>query len=364
MFFNMTTIFYCEKNCVANHKDDLIKFGKKALIVTGKHSSKLNGSLKDVTDALDSNETEYLVYDKIEENPSVECIMDAVESAKSFSPDYVIGIGGGSPLDASKSIALMLANTDKSHLLLTDKSMPHNEALPVVCVPTTCGTGSEVTPYSILTFHDKQTKSSIPHLIFPKLSLGDPTYLSYAPESVLKNTAVDALGHFIESYINTRSTKISRMLCEKGMSMWQGIYGCLVSSDRNYEDYENLLLAASFSGMAISHTSTSLPHGMSYFLTYEHGVPHGKAVGMFLAEYVRCADEKMKSEVLSLLGYKNCDELKNAIHTLVGEVYVTADEVERYTSSLMNNAKKLASTPFDTDINVVRQIISQSLSVR
>ena len=361
MFYYMPTKLFCEKNCIANHKDDLASFGKKAYIVTGFSSSKKNGSLDDVINTLKSIGSEYLVFDKIEENPSVELIMNAASYGKDFAPDYVIGIGGGSPLDASKAIALMLANPDREKDLLFDTEAPYNKALPVVCVPTTCGTGSEVTPYSILTLHDKKTKSSIPHHIFPELALLDSTYLSYAGSQLLINTAVDALGHFIESYINAKQTFISSLFCEKGLSMWQSVKSILTKENKSPEDYDTLLLVSSYAGMAISHTGTSLPHGMSYSLTYDYSVPHGKAVGTFLASYIDNSDETNKKEVLSLLGYDNVSILNDDLMKLIGNVEVPKDVYDSYVNNMMANERKLKSCPFAATKETVQNIYAQSL---
>lgn len=216
MFFNLSTKLYCEKNCVKSHAADIASFGRKALIVTGSKSSKLNGSLDDVTSVLKENNVDYIIFDKVEENPSVANIMAAAVTGREYKPDFVIGIGGGSPLDASKAISLMIKNSDADESLLLKTGS--YEYLPVIAIPTTCGTGSEITPYSILTLHEQKTKSSIPHKIYPALALCDPVYLACAPVSIIRNTAVDALGHLIESYIHSKATTISKMFSDTGLS--------------------------------------------------------------------------------------------------------------------------------------------------
>ena len=361
MFFYMPTKLFCETDCISNHANDLIRFGKKAYIVTGKNSSKKNGSLDDVIKALGSIGTDYLLFDKIEENPSVELIMEATAFAKDYKPDYVIGIGGGSPLDASKAIALMLANPERDKDLLFDINSPYNKALDVIAVPTTCGTGSEVTPYSILTLHDKCTKSSIPHLIFPEIALCDPSYLKACSDSILKNTAVDALGHFIESYINVKSTFLSGMLCEKGLSMWQEVKNILGKDNKSDKDYETLLMVSSIAGMAISHTGTSLPHGMSYSLTYDYGIPHGKAVGTFLPSFVEFASDEYKNKVLALLGYTNTSEFSDDLSNIIGTVDVPADKYKAYALDMAGNERKLKSCPYTVTKETIDNIYDNSL---
>lgn len=109
----MPTKVYNEKGCVRQHSQELAALGTKALLVTGKHSSRVNGSLQDVKDALNREQVPYVVFDGIEENPSVATVMRATALGLSEKVDFVIGIGGGSPMDASKAIALMIANPEK-----------------------------------------------------------------------------------------------------------------------------------------------------------------------------------------------------------------------------------------------------------
>ena len=204
MEFYIPTKVYHEDGAVLNHSAEIASLGRKAFIVTGKSSAVKTGALDDVIKALESNDTDYILYDKIEENPSVEAIMEATDTGRGHGADFVIGIGGGSPMDAAKAIALMVQNRDTAEEVLYKELKI--KALPVAEVPTTCGTGSEVTPYAILTRNDKKTKQSIKHRIYPSVACIDAKYLKYAPVSVIRNTAIDALCHLIESYFNKKST--------------------------------------------------------------------------------------------------------------------------------------------------------------
>jgi alcohol dehydrogenase len=194
-----------EHDAVRNHAADFKKFGRKALIVTGRSSAKKNGAYDDVTSALDVQGITHVLFDEVEENPSIETVMKARDLGVREQADFVVGIGGGSPLDAAKAISLMIRHADKdiSYLYSPDGG---SEALPIVAVPTTCGTGSEVTPVSVLTNTPKGIKKSIPHKLFPQLALIDGKYLGFAPERVLACTAFDALTHLVESELNSKMT--------------------------------------------------------------------------------------------------------------------------------------------------------------
>lgn len=346
MNFYMPTKVYQERNAVANHAEELAALGKKALIVTGQHSSEQNGSLADVTDALERQGTEYLIYNRIGENPTIDMVMDAARQGRAQGADFVIGIGGGSPLDAAKAIALMIHNRDTaSDVLYQNIAL---RALPVAAVPTTCGTGSEVTPYAILTRDDLQTKQSISHKIFPQLALVDAGYLTSLPEQILTNTAIDALGHLIESYFNVHADEYSRMLCLRGMEVWGLCRNALLGMEPDEEDCENLMLASSLAGMSIAHTGTSLPHGLSYYLTYHKKIPHGQAVGFFLPDYLDLFAEQMDVEVmmvLRLLGFGAPEQFRGFIRECLGSLELSEVEREAVLDEIMASERKLAAVP-------------------
>lgn len=357
MKFYMPTKVYHERGAVKNHREEMALLGKKALIVTGTHSSRENGSLSDVTEALEATNTSYTVFDRVEENPTVACVMEAAILGRKEGVDFVVGVGGGSPMDAAKAIALMIQNRDSSEeVLYQDISL---RALPVVEVPTTCGTGSEVTPYAILTRRDKQTKQSISQKFFPDLALVDGKYLEKAPLSVITNTAIDALGHMLESCFHTQATDYSRMLCQYAMEVWGSATGMLYGMEPEEGDYDRLLFASSLAGMAISHTSTSLPHALSYYLTYHKDIPHGKAVGLFLPGFLRALPEQYQMQAamaLRALGFGSLEQFQGFIREMLGTVSLTEGEVEEMVSGVMANPAKLSTALFEVTEEILREM--------
>lgn len=364
MDFYMPTKVHMEKDCVKKHKKELTSLGTKALIVTGHSSSKKNGSLNNVTEALSSEGVLYVIFDEIEENPSVETIMKAATLGIEEHVDFVIGIGGGSPMDASKAIALMIANPQENESLLYEsKNAP---VLPVVAVPTTAGTGSEVTPYAILTLHSEQTKRGISHRIFPVLALVDYTYLTFAPREIMVCTAIDTLAHLIESYLNTKTNVYNRMMTEYGLRIWGSFKDALLSNDAPSEStYQAMMMASTIAGMSISHTGTSLPHGMSYYLTYEQNIPHGNAVGIFLPAFLDIFEDKNQvKRLLGLLDFKNEKAFTKYIDSLFEIVVVNEDDVDRYVAGMMSNQKKLANYPFKMTEDKFYTIFKNSVKIK
>lgn len=373
MQFFAPTHVYLEKNCVDNHKQELLSYGKRAFIITGKHSSAVNGSLADVLAVLDEASVPYLIYNDIEENPSVETVAKAAAEGKEFHADFVIGIGGGSPLDAAKAIALLIANPQEdAGCLYEPKDL---KALPVIAIPTTCGTGSEVTPNAVLTRHAFKTKKSISYNIYPELALVDGKYLASAKGRLLIHTAVDALAHCVESRLHAKANVYNHMFSEYGLSLWGKLAPVLeqiaagpdaVPSSLSDEDLEAFMLASTVAGMAIAQTTTSLPHAISYEITYNHGVPHGKACGIFLAaymdEYARNNPEDV-NRVLSLLGFDSTESFGEYLRRLLGSVAITEEESNLYADNIMANASKLSTYPFPIDREAILRILTCSLDV-
>lgn len=353
MYFYLPTRIYSERDCVKKYGAEWASLGKRALIVTGR-SSASNGSLADVTDVLKEQGVSYCIFDETEPNPSVEMVMKVRKIGCREQVDFVIGIGGGSPMDAAKAVALMIANKEKDADFLYQKE--NAPALPVVEVPTTCGTGSEATPYAILTRHDVQIKASLPHKIYPKYALVDGKYLLGTKRDIIVNTAVDALGHFIESYINANATAFSHMLCEYGMGVWSSVKNVLIGADITAEECDTLLLASTLAGMAIAHTGTALPHGLSYYLTYEKGIPHGKAVGYFLPGYLASVGPLVQRKVLSLTGFPDIQYFTAFIHRLLGPMEADEELVTKAVRGMMSNADKLRNVPFPVTETMLYQI--------
>ena len=372
MQFYAPTHVYLEKDCVRSHKKELLASGTRAFIVTGSHSSRINGSLKDVVSVLEEGSIPYRIYDTVEENPSVETTVKAAGEGKDFGADFVIGIGGGSPLDAAKAIALLIANPkETADCLYQSKDL---SALPVIAVPTTCGTGSEVTPNAVLTRHTLKTKKSISYNIYPKLALIDGRYLASASGRLLIHTAVDALAHCVESRLHAKANVYNHMFSEYGLSLWRGLIPFLrqiADSDdpqpaRNFspEVLEQFMLASTVAGMAIAQTTTSLPHALSYEITYNHGVAHGKACGIFLAAYMDAYAKNRTDDVnrvFALLGFDSTEDFGAFLRRLLGTVAVPSGEIDLYADNIMANASKLATYPFPIGRDAIAGILAQSL---
>ena len=273
--------------CVGQSAKELAKLGKVCLIVTGKKSAKVSGALQDVTDTLESNGQKWILFDEIGQNPKLTDCMAAAEQAIAGGAEFILGIGGGSALDAAKCVAVFAANPGltQGQLYAFDWA---NAPLKIVAVGTTAGTGSEVTKVSVITTPDGRKKSFHHEAIYPVLSLGDPSYTMSLPSMVTRATMVDVLAHCAESFFSRAANHISRVFAVEGIRLLLPVFRMMAENgceDLDYATREALYYASIYGGLAINVTGTCFPHTMGYLLTENFGIPHGTACAVFQRDF-------------------------------------------------------------------------------
>lgn len=365
-YFYMPTKVMFEKNAIERFGTSFNTFGEKCLIVTGRTSARKSGALGDLCSTLESQEIEYEVFSEIMENPTVEIIQKAADLYKDKNIEFIVGIGGGSPLDACKMIGVLLKNPNMSARDLLTKP---GDSLKVIAVPTTSGTGSETTPYSIITDHESGTKITGAPKIFPEVALLDVKYFMTMPESVIRSTAVDALSHLSEGFLIKKSNLYSDELAKSGLRFFVKAMDDLKHGNFTKEMHTNLIHASTIAGMVISHTGTGIPHGMGYNLTYHHGVYHGKATALFLPSMVQLhidKDHKLKDkgyEYLEIMGMKSCGELRNFIHEVVGTFELSQEDCDSYVLNESKNKRKLDAHTFEITFEDMKKAFKESLVI-
>lgn len=329
--------------------------GKKAIIMTGQKSAVLCGAQKDVTDALEQLGISYLVFNKVENNPTLETVTEAAELAKKEGCDFVIGIGGGSPIDAAKAVAVLAANTMAPMDLFKNE---FTKALPILAVPTTAGTGSEATPYSVLVIKEKQTKMSFGNkLTYPQYAFLDYRYTLSLEREFTVNTAVDAFSHLFESYLSNRSTIHSAMIALEGLK----IFGeCLPSLTKNAfpaEVREKLMYVSLLGGICIAQTGVTVVHGMGYCYTFFNNIPHGKANGFLISpymDYIYPAAKEKINQAMEVMGLRDKTELARILLELLGKPPIlTETDIQKYTGLTLLQKGSIANTalvPKEADI--------------
>ena len=347
MYFYIPTKIFSEDKCIEKNADYLSRYSGKALIVTGRSSAYKTGALDDVITALDKNGISHCIFDQVTENPTDTIVNEIAEIGKAEGVALVVGIGGGSPIDAAKSASVLIANPQCGKELLVNRiDVPH---IPVIAVPTTAGTGTEATPYASIIITETGEKRGTAHRVFPDVAFVDTRYLRVVPMKVFNNTIVDSLGHLIESKLNRKANAYSNMLCDYGLRIWgdsakelfsdiqttkehQSSYGNRLSD----KSYENFSVASTVAGMAISHAGTAIPHGISNCLTYDYGIPHGQAVGVFLTAYLRnMPDPKLSDEVLKLIGISDLNDFEEKLGTILDPVKINSADKTRYINMMI-----------------------------
>lgn len=343
MNYYMPTKIIEEDNVVLNHSDIFGNYGKKALIVTGRNSAKINGAQKDVVEALDRNHVDYVIFDQVIENPPIELVAEGAKVG--FDCDFVIGIGGGSPIDAAKAMAVLIKNPTDAYFDMLYKTND-SEKLPLIAIPTTGGTGTETTPYAILTDHDLGTKTTMAQRVFPEVALLDVKYYMHMPVAIRNNTCVDALTHSIESYMNAKATKYSDYIALESIRLWGEHKEALKGVVMEVEAMKAFMSASTLAGIAISQTGTSIPHTMGYPLTYNYGVAHGKANGLFMASYLNLCSNKWKvANIMDLLGFESLQAFDGYLKEVIGTFELKESEMDAYAELLMSNTRKLKNHP-------------------
>lgn len=280
--------------------------GKKALIVSSKSAADKSGVNACLLPILQKQGIAVHVYKEICENPSTELVIKGKEEFLRHGCDFVIGIGGGSPLDAAKAISLAAAN-DLSQDQLYDADM-RRKAFPIVAIATTHGTGSELTPYSVLTDASSRRKAGFgSELIFPKIAIIDPAYTLTTSPKVSLNTSIDALSHLLEGIYSTQRSPLLFPMIFRGIKLIRDHLELCLKEPQNMRAREALCLASMYGGIAIAHTSTTLQHSIGYPFTTQFGIPHGLANGMFMEVIMRFYAPVIKDELDALFTYLGCD---------------------------------------------------------
>ncbi|WP_294506588.1 iron-containing alcohol dehydrogenase [uncultured Victivallis sp.] len=259
--------------------------GKRALVViTSGKSMRSSGTLDRVVKLLEHNHVSAVVYDKVQANPTREQVMEGAALAKQEQCDFVIGLGGGSPIDASKAIAIMAANPGDYWDYVSGgsgKALPiPNPALPIIAITTTAGTGTEADPWSVVTNGNEKIGFG-GEMTFPKISIVDPELMLTVPPQLTAFQGFDAFFHAAECFLANCATPISDLYCLKSVEL---ICKSLPRAVRDGEDLAartDVALANTLSGMAEATSCCTSEHSLAHAIGGFHpNVPHGAALIM------------------------------------------------------------------------------------
>lgn len=260
----------------------LKKMGNKAFIVTGRHVA-VSNMMKQLTALLDENGIGCVIFDGIAGEPTDTMIENGVEMLKSSGCDFIIGIGGGSPLDSAKAIAAMAVN-EGSIADYNGKEIT-GEILPLAAIPTTAGTGSEATKFTVITDSEKGIKMLLKgDVLVPKLAIVDSSFTVGAPKSVTSATGLDALTHAVEAYTSRKAFSMTDTLAVSAVKRIMKYLPIAYKEPDNSLAREQMSIAALEAGICINNSSVTIVHGMSRPIGALFHVPHGMSNAMLLKE--------------------------------------------------------------------------------
>lgn len=266
--------------------------GKRALLAIDPFLYRDSPTGQDILKQLQDRSLFAVPYWEISPNPPFRDADKAAEIARESQCDFVIAVGGGSTMDFGKAVAVVARNPGSAWQYTRRKDhtplVPGPETLPVVAVPTTAGTGSEATQYSVLSHPDLREKSTIVHeRIMPVLAVVDPEMMHSMSPRLTTFTGLDVLAHATESYINLRATTFARMFSLEALRRVGRYLRQAVANGNNEQARAEMAWASTLAGIAIAHANTTLPHALGQAAGAYVGIPHGASVAALLPEIMR-----------------------------------------------------------------------------
>ena len=293
----------------------------RIMLVTGRKSMRESGVTGRIINYLEGYQV--VVYDKVVGNPTNGTVEDGIQFLKDEGCDLVIGLGGGSVVDTAKAISLLSKNPSSVDDYLSEKREIVNRKLPLIAIPTTAGTGSEVTQYASIIDERKKRKISLTHeYIYPDVAIVDPVLTVAVPKFITAITGLDALSQCIEAYWSKLHTPISDIFALNGIKLiFENLKKAFIF--QNIESKKNMALASLFSGVAIGIARTTIVHSVSYPLTTHFNIPHGLACSLTLPSFIRYNAEVVAdkiSNIARIIGADTIEELIKRVENLISDL--------------------------------------------
>ena len=332
-------------NKVDNVAEFAAPYGKKALIVTGRTSAKKSGLYDRVVAKLDAAHIGHVLFDQVDANPLTTTALDGAALAKSENCDMVIAIGGGSIMDCAKGIAFMAVNEGDINDYIFNRKTSDN-ALPLIVIPTTCGTGSEGNGFGVLTNPETGDKKSLRcNAIVPKVSIVDPAVMGTMPPHVLSSVGFDALCHNIEAYTSKTAQPFTDALAHYAVTLlaqylvplYKHVKAtaegkpAVLNEIQLTKAWESVTLASTIGGMVINTAGVTLAHGMEHPASGLKDITHGVGLAIIepvAVEYTWSANPDKFGALARIFNYGDGSELGEALRLIVHDLDLTANLTE------------------------------------
>ena len=309
------TLFYMPARVIAgqNALNDLSRaaeFGKRALLITGKSSARQSGLLARAQKLLSGAGLQAVLFDQVEREPGIPTVLAGAELGRANNCDLVVGIGGGSAMDVAKAVAVLLRNPPPLDRYFGQEKLDH-AAAPIVCVPTTAGTASEVTRYSVIVDPEANAKKTIAAAsIIPRLAILDPELSLLLPLALTAQTGMDAFSHALEAYLSTAGNIVSDAFCLESLEMIAETLPAVLAEPKDIDLRHRMLVAAMLAGLALNSAGTIINHGMAYTLSIRYQMGHGLANALLLPYTVAYIADDYPQKILRLCRILDCEDIE------------------------------------------------------
>ena len=353
-----------------------------AIIITDTGISDL-GYVDIAQESLEQAGINVVIFDRVVADPPIEVVEEAIELARANQCNMVIGLGGGSPIDTAKIVALY-PNDFQSVNELLEADISGFKKMPLFAIPTTAGTGAEATFVSVITAKDGSKKAIYTPKILPDVAILDATLTLKLPRHITAATALDAMVHCIEAYTSrTKKNPISDALAVKGLQMlWSNFYTVLHHGD-DIDARADMLLGSTLAGIAFVNASVAAVHGLSYPLSINFHVPHGHANALVMCSvftfnlpvaaplYAELARAVMPIDTSGMTdieaAHQFINQLKDFLKTSglkyrLNELDITAEDIPALADMVINTYARLIETnPMDMSLEEVKMIYQEIL---
>lgn len=307
--YNLPVNLIFGRGSVSRIGDIAVDYGSRACIVTGRSSTKKSGLLNRVAEYLEKAGVESVVFDRVEQNPLTTTAMEAAAFIRQEKCDTVIGLGGGSIMDCAKAAAFLSVNDGDINDYIFGRRKS-SLALPIILVPTTCGTGSEGNGFAVLTNPLNGDKKSLRcNAIVAKASIIDSECMMTMPKSILASVGFDAFCHCMEAFISKIGQPLTDMMSLQGMKLIGKYLVPLYEGQSSLEVWDALSWASTLGGMVIHSAGVTLPHGMEHPASGLRNIVHGRGLAaltpVIMEETISCCaeeDRKKFAEISRCIG--------------------------------------------------------------
>ncbi|MEK6645924.1 MAG: iron-containing alcohol dehydrogenase [Candidatus Firestonebacteria bacterium] len=346
-------------------------FGKNCFLITGRNSMKKSGILSEIKKNLEENKISVSIFSEVESDPSIQTVDAATKIAKKENCDCIIGLGGGSSLDVAKAVSVMVKNNGSVREYLEKKEI-EIAGLPFIAIPTTAGTGTEVTKNSVITNKEKNIKISLRSFyMIPSVAILDASLTVSLPADITASTGMDALTHAIEAYLSKSANQITDILAEKAISLIAKNLRIAVKSPDDKNARENMLLASLTAGMAFANAGLGAVHALAHPLGARFHIPHGVVNALLLPyvmefnmseridKFIKIAELFDESDIEVLSEKEKAQKAVVSIHKLVQDINLPQN-LNKFNVAKEDIPAIVEDTKFSGSLKYNPKILSQS----